>query len=319
MIHRWQDLILYEHSIFREHLRGIRHPENPHRLEIIMEHLTARGILEKVVVKRPSPAERKWIELNHSPKYIRFVEEACAQAPAVLDGGDTVVTARSYEAALHAVGACLAGVDDLMNDRAKAVFCAVRPPGHHAEYDQAMGFCLFNNVAIAARYALDRYALQRIFILDWDVHHGNGTQNSFYRMAEVFFCSIHQWPLYPGTGAAQEQGEGLGKGYTLNIPLPPGRTDETYLRAIREQVIPAMERYRPDLLIISAGFDAHADDPLAEMMVSTEGFREMTRLLRRAMIPLNGGKILSVLEGGYHQQNLADSVLAHIEALTETL
>ncbi len=215
------------------------------------------------------------------------------------------------------MGACLAGVDDLLNNRASSVFCALRPPGHHAEHAEAMGFCLFNNSAIAARYALDRYSLQRVFILDWDVHHGNGTQNSFYDSAEVYFCSIHEWPLYPGSGARDERGRGLGKGYTLNIPLLAGGGDEEYLEALRDQIIPEIRHYRPDLLIISAGFDAHEDDPLAQMQVSTNCYREMTRLVRQAMREINGGKILSVLEGGYHHHNLADSVQAHLEALVE--
>ncbi len=313
----WRKLIFYYHPVFLEHLPGLRHPENPERLNMIVRHLQEKNIWEQLQVAAPPAADLKWIETNHSPSYIRSVEEACRRAPLILDGGDTVVTARSYEAALHAVGACLAGVDDLLNGRAGSVFCALRPPGHHAEHAEAMGFCLFNNAAIAARYALDRHSLQRVFILDWDVHHGNGTQNSFYDSAEVYFCSIHEWPLYPGSGARDERGRGLGKGYTLNIPLLAGGGDEEYLEALRDQIIPELRHYHPDLLIISAGFDAHEDDPLAQMRVSTNGYREMTRLLRQTMQPINGGKILSVLEGGYHHHNLAESVQAHLEALVE--
>ncbi len=286
---------------------------------MIIEHLQAKGVWEKIRVESPLPAEMKWLETNHSRSYIRSIEEAGERAPAILDDGDTLITKESYQAALYAAGACIGGVDDLMNDRATSVFCAVRPPGHHAEYAEALGFCLFNNVAIAARYALDRYSLQRIFILDWDVHQGNGTHHSFYRTAEVFFCSMHQWPLYPGVGSAEERGLGLGNGYTLNIPLSPGSGDYLYLKAFEEQILPAMRSYRPDLLIISAGFDAHENDPLADMKVSTDGYREFTHLVRKEMLQMNGGKILSVLEGGYHHRNLAESVLAHLEALVEEI
>lgn len=313
----WNKLIFYYHPIFLEHLHGLRHPENPDRLMIIVQHLQEKGVWEQLQVKAPFPAEIKWIIINHSPSYIRSIEEACQRAPVILDGGDTLVTTRSYEAALYAAGACIGGIDDLMSGRADSVFCAVRPPGHHAEYAEAMGFCLFNNVAIAARYAIDRYSLQRIFILDWDVHHGNGTQDSFYDSVEVFFCSIHEWPLYPGTGQTFEKGRGLGNGYTLNIPLSAGGGDEVYFSALRDQVIPELRHYKPDLLILSAGFDAHDDDPLAQMTLSTGAFREMTRMLRREMKQQHGGKILSVLEGGYHHHNLAESVLAHLEALVE--
>lgn len=313
----WNKLIFYYHPIFLEHLQGLRHPENADRLRIIINFLQEKGVWEQLYVKAPSPAEIKWIETNHSPSYIRSIEEACRRAPLILDGGDTLVTTRSYEAALYAVGACLGGIDDLMNNRADSVFCAVRPPGHHAEYAEAMGFCLFNNVAIAARYAIDRYSLQRIFIMDWDVHHGNGTQDSFYESVEVYFCSIHEWPRYPGTGQAFEKGRGLGNGYTLNIPLSAGGGDEVYFSVLRDQVIPELRHYKPDLLIISAGFDAHNDDPLAQMTLSTNAFGEMTRMLRREMKQQHGGKILSVLEGGYNHHNLAESVLAHLEALVE--
>ncbi len=313
----WERLHFYFHPIFLEHLKGLRHPENPNRLKIIIDHLKENNLWEKLQILTPKAAELKWIETNHSSAYIEGVRKACEHAPVVLDGGDTLVTEKSYQAGLYAVGACLAGIDDLVNERANAVFCAVRPPGHHAEFDEAMGFCLFNNVAIAARYAIDRYALQRIFILDWDVHQGNGTHHSFYSTPEVYFCSIHQWPLYPGIGSAKERGRGLGKGYTLNIPLPQDSADEIYLKVLTEQILPEMRLYRPDLLIISAGFDAHANDPLAQMLLSTEAFREMTRMVRKEMQAINGGKILSVLEGGYHHKNLAESVQAHLEALVE--
>ena len=210
--------------------------------------------------------------------------------------------------------ACIMGVDDLFDYRAKAVFCAVRPPGHHAEFSHAMGFCLFNNVAIAARYALQKYDLKRIFILDWDVHHGNGTQNTFEYSNEVFFCSIHQSRLYPGSGDSTEIGKGSGEGFTLNFPLAAGSGDEDYISLLNGKIIPKIHEYNPDLLIISAGFDAHDEDPLASMKLSTKCYGEMTRLLRAAMRQHNGGRILSVLEGGYHLNHLAESVFSHLNA-----
>lgn len=310
-------MVLFYHPFFKEHLLEVNHPENPQRLELINKYLMQKGVWDSIDVRTPQAADARWIATNHSSEYIQYVKLACEKAPQILDGGDTVVTPRSYQAALYAVSACLEGVDALLRDETKAVFCAVRPPGHHAEYAHAMGFCLFNNVAIAARYALQNYGLKRIFILDWDVHHGNGTQNSFESTNEVFFCSMHQSPLYPGTGHASEKGKGAGEGYTLNFPLPPGSGDEQYLSLLEEEIIPAIDDYKPQLLIISAGFDAHDQDPLASMRLSTNAYSNMTRLLRSAMIPHNGGKILSVLEGGYHLDHLAESVYAHLEALVE--
>ena len=314
---RWDRLLYYHHPLYLQHLQGIEHPECPKRLKVITRHLTETKLFEKIVLKQAQPVEKKWVLTNHDEHHFAAVEQAVQAAPQVLDGGDTVVTEHSLQAALLAAGAAVAGVDDLIHGNAAAVFCAVRPPGHHAEFDRAMGFCLFNNVAIAARYAIDRHSLQRVFILDWDVHHGNGTQNSFYDMAEVYFCSIHQAPLYPGTGHANERGRGLGLGYNLNIPLPAGCDDQVYFTVLQDKIIPELIRYRPDLLIISAGFDAHTDDPLAGMQVSTEGFGKMTTMLRDAMKTINNDKILSVLEGGYHQINLAESVEAHLYALAE--
>ncbi|RMG67582.1 MAG: histone deacetylase [Calditrichaeota bacterium] len=308
-------MAVYFHPACLEHLKGINHPEKPERLESIRRHLQEADVWRQVQLKEPRAAEREWIEQNHSGFYIDMVQKACRQGPVSLDQGDTMVTPGSWEAALRAAGAALDGVDDLLSGRARAAFCAVRPPGHHAERDTAMGFCLFNNVAIAAHYALRHHGLSRVFILDWDVHHGNGTQNSFLDRSDVFYCSLHQWPLYPGTGRTEERGRWAGEGYTLNIPIPPFEGDLAYLTELRTQVLPALRRYKPELLIISAGFDAHEGDPLASMQLSTEGFARMTRLVRQEMDNLVPGRILSVLEGGYHLRHLAESVMAHLKEL----
>ncbi|MFQ5585078.1 MAG: histone deacetylase family protein, partial [Calditrichia bacterium] len=232
----WEKLTLYYHPVFQEHLVGVDHPEKPQRLQLIQDYLTSRNIWKRIRRKEPKAAQLKWIETTHSPDYIRHVAKACEKAPAVLDGGDTIVTEKSYQAALHAVGACTEGVDELLRGITQSVFCAVRPPGHHAEYAFAMGFCLFNNVAIAANYAIQKFGLSRILILDWDVHHGNGTQSAFEYSSDVLFISLHESPLYPGTGSASESGKGQGKGYNLNFPLPSGSGDAEYLSILKNKI-----------------------------------------------------------------------------------
>ncbi len=312
-----RDVVVFYHPIFEHHLEGIQHPECPERLKSIRRFLDQQGFWKELRRVEPAMADQKWIESNHAPSYIRSVEQACQSPPAVLDQGDTVVTSESYRAARYAVGAAIEAVDQVMHRETKTVFCALRPPGHHAEYDQAMGFCLFNHVAIAANYALQRHGLERVFILDWDVHHGNGTQHSFEDRADVFYCSIHQWPLYPGTGAASERGRGVGEGFTLNIPLPAGSGDEVYFRVMRDRVMPEIEKFAPQLILISAGFDAHAGDPLAGMQLSTEAFDHLTRMIGQAARRVRAGGIISLLEGGYHLAHLAESVWVHLQALND--
>jgi acetoin utilization deacetylase AcuC-like enzyme len=208
-----------------------------------------------------------------------------------------------------AAGGVMAGIDAVLEKRVDAAFCAVRPPGHHAERDRAMGFCLFNNVAIGARYAQRKHSLEKIAILDWDVHHGNGTQHMFEDDPTVFYISLHQYPFYPGTGARGERGVGEGTGFTLNIPLPAGTGEDRYLRAFDEEIVPALTDYKPDLLLISAGFDAHKDDPLGGMLLTEESFAKFTTLLQDI------APVVSVLEGGYNLEALARSVEAHLGVL----
>ncbi|MGH1366783.1 MAG: histone deacetylase family protein [Calditrichia bacterium] len=314
----WKNIHFFYHPLFLRHLEDVAHPETPDRLRIIIEYLKEQSVWEQLTHKKPQPAAVEWLKRNHDSSYVDSLLGLVGTEPCIVDGGDTIVTAHSIEAALRAAGAAIEGVDALVSNQTDSVFCAVRPPGHHAEYAEAMGFCLFNNVAIAARYALEHHKLERVFIFDWDVHHGNGTHYSFEHTADVFFCSMHQEMLFPSTGAASESGMGEGSGYSLNLPLPPGCGDDVYLKLLDQKVLPAITAFRPDLFILSAGFDAHTDDPLANMQLSTEAFAEMTLLLRKTLQPLNGGKILSVLEGGYHQRNLAESVYAHLKALAES-
>jgi acetoin utilization deacetylase AcuC-like enzyme len=231
------------------------------------------------------------------------------------EDADTVGSPATYDAALHAAGAVLNAVDAVMEGRAANAFCAVRPPGHHAERDRAMGFCFFNNVAIAARHLRDRHRLRRIAILDWDVHHGNGTQNAFYADPGVFYFSVHQFPHYPGTGRRSERGIAGGAGFTLNVPLRAGSGDEDYRRVFSGELRPAMDNFRPDFILISAGFDAHRDDPLSEMLLTEAGFRDLTDAVLDMAARYAEDRIVSVLEGGYNLDAAAASVEAHLRSL----
>jgi acetoin utilization deacetylase AcuC-like enzyme len=301
------------HSKYLQH-ETEPHPENPGRLRAIEHRLETSGTIKKLNLLAPRAATEAEIGLIHDPAYIRQVKKACEEGVTSLDA-DTVISARSYEAACLAAGAGLKAVDRVMDGTVTNVFCAVRPPGHHAEHNRAMGFCLFNNVAIAARYAQVNKGLNRVFIFDWDVHHGNGTQHSFYRDASVFYLSMHQFPFYPGTGASGETGAGDGLGTNLNLPLDAFSDDAVYLDRVENRVIPEMLRFKPDLILISAGFDAHEDDPLANMRVSTEGFARMTELVQKAAREICQGRLISMLEGGYNHEALSDSVQAHLEKL----
>jgi acetoin utilization deacetylase AcuC-like enzyme len=221
----------------------------------------------------------------------------------------------SLTAAYWAAGGALAAVDAIMNKQVEHVFCAVRPPGHHAEAGHAMGFCLFNNVAIAARYVQKKYGLTRVLIVDWDVHHGNGTQHSFEDDPSVLFFSTHQFPHYPGTGRESERGRGAGEGFTINVPMEAGEGDEEYRAVFRKSLLPAADAFKPEFVIVSAGFDAHKDDPLASMELTEEGYADLTGIVAGIAKRHAEGRILSSLEGGYHLTSLAASVDRHIQAL----
>ncbi len=251
----------------------------------------------------------------HDAAHIETVESAVALGARVLDEGDTHISAGSFRAALAAAGGAVRAVDGVLEGTWENAFVAVRPPGHHAERAQALGFCLFNNAAIAAAHLREARGLSRVAILDWDVHHGNGTQHLFESDPTVFYASIHQWPLYPGTGRADERGIGAGEGTTLNSPQPPGAGDREWLQSWEETILPAVEAFRPDFLIVSAGFDAHARDPLAQTRLTTGAFAAMTESARELSRRCCGGRLVSLLEGGYDLDALAESVEAHLSAL----
>lgn len=290
------------------------HPECPERLRIIQENIKKNGFSDDLVNVKARMAEEALVLSCHTHSHIERMRQTTGATLGYLDA-DTYINRFSWEAALTACGGVMAGVDAVMSAHCDHVFCAVRPPGHHAESGRAMGFCLFNNIAVGARYAQKVHGLNKIFILDWDVHHGNGTQEIFYQDATVFYFSVHQFPLYPGTGKKEETGKGLGLGYTYNVPLNAGSGDREYRDVFEKELQNCLDFFKPDLIMISAGFDAHRLDPLAQMNVSTDGFTELTRIVKDAALRYSKGRLISVLEGGYHLQALADSVGAHLRVL----
>jgi len=295
------------------HDTGPGHPERPERLRAIGDRVRRRGIWDRLRHIDAVPAEVKWIEKVHPAAYVSSIEEACREGRDHLDA-DTAISPRSYEVAVLAVGGVLAACDAVARGDVANAFCAVRPPGHHAERNRAMGFCLFNSVAVAVRYLQEHHLFDKILILDWDVHHGNGTQHIFEEDPTVCYISLHQWPLYPGTGASGERGRGAGVGYTLNLALPAGSGDDDYLAAF-DNAEEKIEWFDPDFILVSAGFDAHWGDSLARMRVTEKGFRAMTRrMLDRAALHC-GGRLVAVLEGGYDLEGLADSVEVCLEEM----
>jgi acetoin utilization deacetylase AcuC-like enzyme len=307
-------LTLYlSHPASLEHDTGA-HPENAERVRAIEATLDEAGWpgVERVEAPR---ATREQLERTHSAAHINAIEELCASGGGMVDI-DTVASAGSWDAALRAAGGACHAVERLSAGDARAAFCGLRPPGHHAEREQAMGFCLFNNVAVAAEHAIAG-GIERVLILDWDVHHGNGTEAIFKGSDRVLYSSIHQWPLYPGTGAADYVGEGAGEGYTVNLPVPPGAGTEVFTALVQHVVAPLARAFEPGLIAISAGYDAHRSDPLASCMVDDEGYRDMTATIRDVAGDL-GVPVLVCLEGGYDPGALARSVLVTLEALGDT-
>ena len=306
------------HPIFIQHETGLGHPESPRRLTAIQDHLVKSGLASQLEPLDPLPRGdlSQWISEIHRASYYQWLRERVPKHGGVYLDPDTPFSPQSLLAAEMAVCGVLTAVDRVMEGAVQNAFCAVRPPGHHAESNRAMGFCLFNNVAVAARYLQKAHRLRRILIVDWDVHHGNGTQHSFYNDPSVFYFSSHQFPFYPGTGSDSERGMGEGEGFTLNCPLPTGAGDKEILSRFEKILGPAVDSFKPDFILISAGFDAHRDDPLAGLQVTDDGFRELTKMVQSWANQHCEGRIVSCLEGGYNLDALARSVGIHIEVLS---
>jgi acetoin utilization deacetylase AcuC-like enzyme len=308
---------LIYHDRFLDHDTGPNHPERPDRLRAIKDQLQVVGLWDRLIHLSFEPADLVWVGRVHDSSYLDRLSVACRAHQPFIDTVDSAICAASFDIAQLAVGGALAAADAVMADRVRNVFCALRPPGHHAECDCSMGFCLFNNIAITAHYLIERHNLERVAIVDFDVHHGNGTQHIFEDRADVLFISLHEDPasLYPGTGFARETGRGDGAGTTINVPLAPSSGDDAYQAMFKEKVLPALRRFDPQVLLISAGFDAAQRDPLAHLAVTEDGFRWMTVQLKSIAAQCCNGRMLCLLEGGYDLKSLAESVALHIEVL----
>ncbi len=304
-------MLLVADDACREHLAGRIHPEKPERYDAVLGGLARAGLLGRMRRAEPRTATEDELLLCHTAEYLETVRRDVASGRHYLSTGDTDITPNSWEVAARAAGGVLNAVDEVLTGGERSAFCNVRPPGHHANSARGMGFCVFNNVAIAARYAQHRHGVGRVLIVDWDVHHGNGTQDIFYRDPSVFFFSSHQWPLYPGTGRADETGDGPGEGATMNFPFPAGSGRHEILGAVENHLLPAAARLQPDLVLISAGFDSRVDDPLGRFTLADEDFADLTR----AVMGISAGPVVSILEGGYNLDGLASAAAAHVAAL----
>jgi acetoin utilization deacetylase AcuC-like enzyme len=309
---------LIHHPFYRRHETGIGHPETPRRYEVVMNALRGdKELWQSLLEITPEQATKGTIQAAHTKEHFRRVETAFESGMEMLDA-DTAISMKSFDAALYGVGGACRAVDAVMSGEADNAFVAVRPPGHHATGERPMGFCLFNNVAVAARYAQNRYKeIERVAILDWDVHHGNGTQGIFFDDPSVYFFSMHQYPWYPGTGSRGETGFGRGKGYTLNVPVKAHTRAGEQKRMFEAALADINSNFRPDLIIISAGFDAHLTDPLGQLRLEDEDFRAMTRTVKQWANETCEGRVVSALEGGYNLDTLGETVAAHVRALGE--
>jgi acetoin utilization deacetylase AcuC-like enzyme len=292
---------------YLDHRADTYHPESHHRLEVIHQMLQEPGMKGNYVEIPPRFASREELELIHVPRYVELVASTADRGYAMLDP-DTYACPKSYETARLAAGGVLAAVDQVVSGGVDNAFAFIRPPGHHAESSRAMGFCLFNNAAVAAAYALREHRAGRVLIIDWDLHHGNGTQHSFYERAEVLYFSTHQFPYYPGTGSVNETGNGRGKGFTVNVPLAPGPGDGEFAAIFEEILEPISREYEPGLVLVSAGFDIYYQDPLGGMQVTPAGFANLAKIILEFAEKSCGGKVVFLLEGGYHLEGLRDSV-----------
>ena len=305
---------IYRHPLFLAHDPGSDHVESAQRLAVINQVLDQPALAGLFLEPDFRPATEEELALVHDQALIRRVAATAGKSFGILDP-DTRSSADSHEAACLAAGALISGVEQLMAGEIDNGFALVRPPGHHAEHDRSMGFCLFNNVAVAARYAVKKLGLKRVMIVDWDLHHGNGTQNSFYDSNKVLYLSSHQFPYYPGSGALPETGRGAGEGYTVNIPLPGYQGDDDFAAMMNEIVVPVGRAYGPELILISCGFDIYGGDPLGAMQVTAKGFAYLTRALRRLADEVCDGRLLVTLEGGYNLTAQRDGALAVLAEL----
>jgi acetoin utilization deacetylase AcuC-like enzyme len=303
-------------SIYREHLADlVGHPERPERYDAVIRALEKSGLAQDLLPVKPREATEEELLLCHTQKYLTIAKHDIDAGLPSLSTGDTDIGRNSWDVASHAVGGVLNAVDAVISGEARNAFCAVRPPGHHASAGRGMGFCLFNNVAIAARYAQRKHGLERVMIVDWDVHHGNGTQDIFYSDPSVFFFSTHQWPLYPGTGRADETGEGRGAGSTMNFPFAAGSGRAEVLGAVQNSLMPAAEKFRPELLLISAGFDSRIGDLLGQFTLTDDDFADLTHAVMEMADCYAAGRVVSLLEGGYNLSGLASAATRHVETL----
>jgi len=306
---------IIQDDLFLQHDTGTFHPERKERLISIKEGLRAYPHKDRLQQLKPRLASESELQLIHPLSYIHGIQATVGKPSTQLDP-DTVASAMSYEVARYAVGSLLALIDAVFAGEIGNGFAFVRPPGHHAEPDRPMGFCLFSNAAIGAAYALQKHKLSKVLVVDFDVHHGNGTQKAFYQRSDVLYVSTHQFPFYPGTGDFPEIGSGAGTGFTVNLPLPARTGDATYNLIFEKVVVPVAASYRPDFVLVSAGYDAHIDDPLAGMEVTPNGFAGISRTLVTLAEKLCGGKVVFLLEGGYHLKGLQESALKSLNVLT---
>ncbi len=299
------------------HDTGPYHPEVPERLQAIYQGIENGGLIPKLRMITADRADLKWVESVHSTDYIRRFEEVCYAGKPTMDSPDNRMCTETFETALLAVGGVLKVVDLVMQDELDNAFCAIRPPGHHAEVSEAMGFCYFNNVAIAARYLQQQWHISKVGIIDFDVHHGNGTQHIFEKDASVFYYSIHQHPsfAYPGTGREFEKGSVDGLGFTKNTPVLPGQGDEEYRQYLRRDLEPAFDEFQPDMILISAGFDGHMDDDMSDVRLSTDAFSWIMESIFQMAEKYSNGKLISILEGGYSLKRLPELASNHVQIL----
>lgn len=307
---------LIYHPDYLKHQTGEGHPESPERLVSIMDRLGETGLLKELILIEPRPAGEEDILLIHSREHLETIKSAWGKGFRSLTP-DTPISEESFRIAMLAVGGVLTGIDRIMAGEIRNGMALVRPPGHHATPEQAMGFCLFNNVAIGARYLQKRHGVERLLIVDWDLHHGNGTQEAFYDDPSVLYFSTHQYPHYPGTGSTHEKGEGKGKGFTVNVPMRAWTEPEEFIKKFRDALFERALEFSPDFILISAGFDAHKDDLLGELLLTEDSYREMTQIVLEIAERTCRGRVLSSLEGGYNLTALARSVEAHLRTMTD--